>query len=147
MNLLFLVFCPYHFNTGIHIFKTNRLFPYKRFMKYNVCIYQPLPWSSCDTKSIFKQSLTGFNSEFSFFKSKAKKSSLPYLPIAGGRVVGFIPFPRVLALCEMQTVLSRIWTCIAVSISYDDSITLQHIHGTCNVLHFILPSITLSYFK
>ena len=29
--------------------------------------------------------------------------SLPsYLSIAGGRVVGCIPFPRVLALCEMQ---------------------------------------------
>ena len=37
------------------------------------------------------------------------ETSLPYyLPIAGGRIIGFIPFPRVLALCEMQTVWSRI---------------------------------------
>ena len=26
------------------------------------------------------------------------------LPIAGGRIIRFIPFPRVLVLCEMQTV-------------------------------------------
>ena len=48
--------------------------------------------------------------------------SLPYyLPIAGGRIIGFIPFPRVLVLCEMQSVSSRIWTRVAVSIFYDDS--------------------------
>ena len=40
-----------------------------------------------------------------------KEPSLPYyLPIAGGRVVGCIPFPRVLALCEMYTASSRIRT-------------------------------------
>ena len=44
-----------------------------------------------------------------------------YLPIAGGRIIGFIPFPRVLVLCEMKSVLSRIWTRVAVSISYDDN--------------------------
>ena len=43
------------------------------------------------------------------------------LPIAGGRIIGFIPFPRVLVLCEMQSVLSRIWTRVAMSISYDDN--------------------------
>ena len=48
--------------------------------------------------------------------------SLPYyLPIAGGRIIGFIPFPRVLVLCEMQSVSSRIWTRVVVSISYDDN--------------------------
>ena len=52
----------------------------------------------------------------------AEEPSLPYyLPIAGGRIIGFIPFPRVLVLCEMQSVSSRIWTRIAVSISYDDN--------------------------
>ena len=74
----------------------------------------------------FKRSLTGLNSEFSFSKTsrltKAKEPSLPYyLPIAGGRIIGFIPFPRVLVLCEMQSVSSRIWTRVAVSISYDDN--------------------------
>ena len=68
----------------------------------------------------FKRSLTGLNSEFSF--SSAEEPSLSYyLPIAGGRIIGFIPFPRVLVLCEMQSVSSRIWTRVAVSISYDDN--------------------------
>ena len=35
--------------------------------------------------------------------------------------MGFIPFPKVLAQCEMQSVSSRIWARIAVSISYDDN--------------------------
>ena len=64
-----------------------------------------------DTRSIFKRSLTGLNSEFSFSWTscftKAEEPSLPYhLPIAGGRIIGFIPFPRVLVLCEMQSVSS-----------------------------------------
>ena len=79
-----------------------------------------------DTRSIFKRSLTGLHSEFSFSETsclaKAEEPSLPYyLPIAGGRVIGFIPFPRVLVLCEMQSVSSRIWTRVAVYISYDDN--------------------------
>ena len=66
------------------------------------------------------------NSEFSFSYTscltKAEEPSLPYyLPIAGGRIIGFIPFPRGLVLCEMQSVSSRIWTRITVSISYDDN--------------------------
>ena len=52
----------------------------------------------------------------------AEEPSLPYyLPIAGGRIIGFIPFPRVLLLCEMQSVSSRIWTRVAEFISYDDN--------------------------
>ena len=79
-----------------------------------------------DTRSIFKRSLTGLNSEFSFSKTscltKAEEPSLPYyLPIAGGRIIGFITFPRVLVLSEMQSILSRIWTRVAVSISYDNN--------------------------
>ena len=79
-----------------------------------------------DTRSIFKWSLTGLNSEFSFSytrcRTKAEKPSLPYyLPIDGGRIIGFIPFPIVLVLCEMQSVSSKIWTRVAVSISYDDN--------------------------
>ena len=79
-----------------------------------------------DTRSIFKRSLSGLNSEFSFSLTscltKAEEPSLSYyLPIAGGRIIGFIPFQRVLVLCEMQSVSSRIWTRVAVSISYDDN--------------------------
>ena len=52
----------------------------------------------------------------------AEEPSLSYyLPIAGGRIIGFIPFPRVLVLCEMQSVSSRIWTRIAVFISYGNN--------------------------
>ena len=79
-----------------------------------------------DTRSIFKRGLTGWNSKFSFSETscltKAEEPSLPYyLPIAGGRIIGFIPFSRVLVLCEMQSVTSRIWTHVAVSISHDDN--------------------------
>ena len=86
-----------------------------------------------DKRSIFKRSLTGLNSEFSFSQTscltKAEEPSLSYyLPIAGGRIIGFIPFPiwycnqskRWKVLCEMQFVSYRIWTCVAVFISYDD---------------------------
>ena len=67
----------------------------------------------------------GVNSEFSFSQTncltKAEEPSLPYyLPIAGGRIFGFIPFPRVLVLCEMQSVSSRIWTRVAVFIFIEE---------------------------
>ena len=79
-----------------------------------------------DTMSFFKQSLTGLNSQFSFSKTscltKAEEPSLSYyLPMAGGRKIGFIPFPSVLVLCEIQSVSSRIWNSVTVSISYDDN--------------------------
>ena len=71
---------------------------------------------------IFKRSLTGFPSPRLVASPRQKEPSLSYnLPIAGRRIIGFIPFPRVLVLCEMQSVLSRIWTRVAVSISYDDN--------------------------
>ena len=41
-----------------------------------------------------------------------------YLPLPGGRIIIFIPFP---VLCEIQSVSSRIWTSVAVSISYDNN--------------------------
>ena len=94
-----------------------------------------------DTRSIFKRSWTGLNSDFSFSYTssltKAKKPSLSYyLPIAGGRI-GFIPFPRVLVLCEMQSVSSRIWTRVTVSNSYDDN---HYSTGTSFVLNDISTS-------
>ena len=63
-------------------------------------------------QSILKQILAGLNLEFSFFKTvcytKVKEPSLPYyLPITGGRIARCIPFPRVFALCEMQTATFR----------------------------------------
>ena len=60
--------------------------------KLNPCIYLPNPSTRAKwhTKLIFKQSLTGLNSEFSFFQtgcnSNVKEPSLlNYLCIAGGR--------------------------------------------------------------
>ena len=98
------------------------------------CSYLPNPSARAgyDTRSIFKRCLTGLNSEFSFSYTscltKAEEPSLPnYLPIAGGRISGFIPFSRELVLCETQSVSSRIWTRDAVSISYDDN---HNITGT-----------------
>ena len=58
----------------------------------------PSARAGCDTRSIFKRSLTGLNSEFSFSwtscLTKVEEPSLPdYLSITGGRIIGFIPFP------------------------------------------------------
>ena len=71
-------------------------------------MYIPNPTSlaGCDTRSIFKRSLTGLNPELSFSLTgcltKAKKLSLLcYLPIVGGRIIGFIAFLTVLVLCEL----------------------------------------------
>ena len=84
----------------------NKTKPNQNFM-INVLSYLPNPSAreGYDTRSIFNRSLTGLNSEFSFSLTscltKAEETSLPYyLPIAGGRINGFIPFPRVLVLCE-----------------------------------------------
>ena len=76
-----------------------------------ICIYPtPLPQAECDTRSIFKRSLIGLNSEFSLtsYHAKRKEHSLPYyLPLARVRITGFIPFSRVLVLSKMQTASSR----------------------------------------
>ena len=95
-----------------------------------------------DTRSIFKRSLTGLNSEFSFSYTscltKAEEPSLSYyLPIAGGRIIGFIPFPKVLVLCEMQSASFRIWTRVAMSISYDDN---HYTIGTSKLVTWLFPS-------
>ena len=99
-------------------------------------MYSPPPTARAgyDTRSIFKKILTGLNSEFSFSETScltmAEEPSLAYyLPVAGGRIIGFIPFPRVLVLCEMQSVSSRIWTRVALSISYDNN---HYTTGTSN---------------
>ena len=92
-----------------------------------------------DTRLIFKRSLTGLNSEFSFYYTscltKAEEPSLPYyLPLAGGGIIGFLPLPRVLVQCEMQSVSPKIWTRVAVSISYDD----KHYTTVTNFIEMVL---------
>ena len=95
------------------------------------------------------------NSEYSFSYTscltKAEEPSPPYyLPIAGGRIIGFIPFPRVLLLCEMQSVSSRIWTCVVMSISYNDN---HYITGVlylcrgCNQCILSSADKVISYYK
>ena len=59
--------------------------------------------------NFLKRSLTGLNSDFSFSKTscltKAEEPSLSYyLPIAGGRIIGFIPFPK--GISAMWNVIS-----------------------------------------
>ena len=61
------------------------------------------------------------------FLSRVKQVCIQSFPsprlvaIAGGGIIGFIPFPRVLVLCEMKSFSCRIWARVAVTISYDDN--------------------------
>ena len=63
-----------------------------------------------------------FKAEFSFsyigcHTNVKEQSLLHYLLIVWKRTVGSTPFQRILALCEMQTVSSTIWTQFTVSIT------------------------------
>ena len=123
--------CPFLFDELCGLYLWFPFFPILTFMSppltrtlyfgmLPIIIFtNPSARAGCDTRSIFKRSLTGFSSEFSFSSTscltKAEEPSLPYyLPIAGGMIIWFIPFPKVLVLCEMQSVSSRIWTRVAV---------------------------------
>ena len=117
-----------HVTSLLYILDLRKVSGFHRFVESY--LLNPSARAGCDTRSIFKRSLTGLNSEFSLNSEfprlvaspRLKNSVCPtILPIAGGRIIGFIPFPRVLVLCEMQSVLSRIWTRVAVSISYYDN--------------------------
>ena len=112
-----------------------------RMLVWVIIFTNPSARAGYDIRSIFKRSLTGLNSEFSFSQTscltKAEEPNLSsYLPIAWGRIIGFIPFPRVLVLCEMHSIRSRIWTRVAVSISCDDNhyTTDTYCVGYCCVL-------------
>ena len=85
------------------------------YFLYSKCVYLPTP--SHRQKVTSGQFLSGvfigLNSEFSFSLTgcvtKVKEPSLPYyLPIDEGRIIGLIPFPRVLVLREMQSISSKI---------------------------------------
>ena len=82
--------------------------PPSKFPRYDIKLHlmvlftNPSARAGYDTRSIFKRSLTGLNSEFSFSKTSCltkveEPSPSYYLPIAGGRIRGFILFPRVFA--------------------------------------------------
>ena len=58
-------------------------------LEFSSYLPNPSAWAGYNTRSIFKRSLTGLNSEFSFSLTscltKAEEPSLPYyFPIAGG---------------------------------------------------------------
>ena len=80
----------------------------------SVCIHlTPQLQTGYNTRSIFKPSTTGLNSEFSFSQTgcltKTKEISLLYyLAIAVGRIDGLISFPKALALSETQRAACRI---------------------------------------
>ena len=105
---------PKEQNLKLHKLTINVFVPLNVFESLTFIIFtNPYALAGYDTRAIFKRSLTGLNSEFSFSLTscltKAEEPSLPYyLLIAGGRLIGFIPFPRVLVLCEMQSASSRI---------------------------------------
>ena len=112
-----IVYCAYKYLKPFNYRKTNDSFKIELFV---ILLTTPFTRAGYDRRSIFKQSLTVLNSEISF--NKAEEPSMSnYLPIARGRIIGFIAFPRVLVLCEKQSASSRIWTRVAVSISYDDN--------------------------
>ena len=70
----------------------------------------PFVWASGETRSIFKWNLQVWIQSFPSLSclTKSKEPILPYyLPIAGGRIIGFIPFSKVLVLWEIQSALSR----------------------------------------
>ena len=101
---------------------------YVYILLYTICIYLPTPLQMVGyvTRSVFKWSLTGLNSKFSYSETDCltmvREPNLPnYLPIAGRKVTGFISFPSLLVLCEMQFASSRIWNVVALSIFYDDN--------------------------
>ena len=80
-------------------------------MSVYVYVYVYIPNTTartgCDTRSIFKRSLTRLNSEFSFsetdYHAQVKEPSPPdYLPIAGGGMVGFISFQRYLLFVKCK---------------------------------------------
>ena len=92
---------------------------------FSAYTYLPIP----SARAIFKRSVTGLNSQSLasprlVASPRLKNPNLShYFSIAGGRIIGFIPFPRVLVLCEMQSVSSRIWTRIACPIPTTITIT------------------------
>ena len=120
----------------------NKRSPYEKVWKL-IQSYLPIPPLRKDMaqgqflSGIKQLSIQSFPSPRLFASPRLKNLVCPTsLPIAGGRIIGFIPFPSVLVLCEMQSVSSRIWTRVAVSISYDDNhYTMGHLQNLFNDPH------------
>ena len=68
-------------------------------------------------------------SQFSFltdYRAMVKECCLPYYLSPVERRDGFMPFSRALVQSEMQTASYRVWTLVAVSISYIDNSCAKH---------------------
>ena len=100
-----------------------------------------------DATSILMRGLTNLISEF----SKIKESSLPYnLPVAGRKIAGRTPLPKLCMLCKMQTASFRFWTRVALSISYNDNHCTTnaiswYIKGRLTVLWMLYKTLTFVY--
>ena len=96
-------------------------------------------WAGCNTRSIFKRSWTGLNSEFSRRSvniSKLKKQSI-LLFTHGWRENSWMPI-FLKHISTMQTDSAGMWTQVAASISYDDN------HYTMSALNIISIAISIS---
>ena len=115
-----------------------------------LCEYLPKPFArgGCDTWSFINWSLSGFNSEFYFKMSCRSKFKDLSLLIAGGRIVRFMPFPMLLALYEMQTSSTRIWTRYLRSIAYNNNHFITNASNILRefVLNYQITYIFISYF-
>ena len=96
----------------------------------------PSTWVGFDTRSIFWVEFNWFEFFLTGYLIKAKEPGLPYHL----SMVENYWIPRVLVLCEMYKASSRIWTCVAMSISYNDIhyttgkvLLWTPIHGCTNV--------------
>ena len=93
-----------------------------------VCMYLPtFPYKQEATQGLFFYAGVWIQSFPSRFIAILRLKSLvcpTILPIAERIIAGFMPFPKVLTVCEMQIALSGIWT--LVTTSYDD-----HKHPMC----------------
>ena len=100
--------------------KTKTSFIYK---SNNYVLTKPTAWAGCDTRSILSRVQQVWSQSFPsrLVVIPRSKSSVcpPLYPWLEGGIIGFIPFPKVLTVCEMQTASSRVWTQAAVSISHD----------------------------
>ena len=75
------------------------------------------PFAGCYTRSFFR-CLFPWSAAIPILK---KQSFLLFNQSSWERIVGYVPHPRILALCEMKIDLTRNRTRIPVSISYDDN--------------------------
>ena len=91
----------------------------------HLCIHPtPLPLAGCDIKSIFF-SWVNLVSILSF-PSPRLQSAVLFTHGWKVRLVGFMPFPRALVQREAETALSRIWTWVTNSISFNNKFHAKH---------------------